>query len=170
MSMSPPSLTVAFSTWNVGAAAGSSSTAFTPGVDAWIKAGSASSSDVHVVVLQEVIDINSVLSYAANPFAAGSLNGLDDVLSTEPLLWEAAICAALPTHALVARKQLVGMVLWVLVSEKHKASCSSARVASIGTGALGAGNKGAVAASLTLYGSTIAFVGSHLAAGSKGAC
>lgn len=162
-------LSVAFSTWNVGAAAGADVAAAAPGVDGWLKAGGSAPSDIHIVTLQEVVDINSALSYASNPFASVSLDGLSDSMSAEAVRWEIALCAQLPAHRIVAKKQLVGMVLFVFVLEVHLASCASVRVASLGTGPLGAGNKGAVAASLSLYGSAVAVVGSHLAAGSKGA-
>jgi hypothetical protein len=58
------------------------------------------------------------------------------------------------------------MVLFVFVADQHVPFCT-ARVAAQGTGLLGMGNKGAVAASLQLYDSSVCMVCSHLAAGSK---
>ena len=95
-------------------------------------------------------------------------DGLSETVSSEAAVWEAAILAKLPGHRLVAKRQLVGIMLFVLVAEKHLPNCAAARVTQLGTGPLGAGNKGAAAASLILYGSTLCIIGAHLAAGSKG--
>ena len=57
-------LTISVSTWNVGASAGAQSTSTADGIDGWLHVGKA---DVHVIALQEVIDINSPLSYVGLP-------------------------------------------------------------------------------------------------------
>ena len=159
-------LTISVSTWNVGASAGAQSTSTADGIDGWLHVGKA---DVHVIALQEVIDINSPLSYVGLPsLYEAAQDGLSETVSSEAAVWEAAILAKLPGHRLVAKRQLVGIMLFVLVAEKHLPNCAAARVTQLGTGPLGAGNKGAAAASLILYGSTLCIIGAHLAAGSKG--
>lgn len=155
-------LTCAISTWNVGAAAGAEVAATTPGIDAWVLASQPTSADIHVIALQEACDINSPLAYLYNPLAGAA------AVSAGAAVWETAVTNFLPQHTVVAKQELVGMVLIVLVASPHVAACSAARVTHMGTGPLGAGNKGAVAASLTIYGSSICIICSHLASGSKG--
>ena len=165
-----PVLTCAVSTWNVGAA-DMGTTSKAAGVDGWLRVTGNAPADLHIVALQEVVDINSPLSYLS-PLSTfleeQTLDGLGEATSEGAAVWEAALRTYLPSHVLVARKQLVGIILFVFVGKQHAASCTSARVTQLGTGPLGAGNKGAVAASLGIYGSTACFVCSHLAAGSKG--
>ena len=148
-------------TWNVGACGAP------PPADAllpWLAGGAA---DVIAVGLQEAVDINSMLSYVGDLGSGGlSADGLDEPLAAEIVRWQAALAAALPGHRLLARKALVGMALFVFIAEAHARSCS-ARVAALGTGPLGAGNKGAVACSLRVHGSTLCLMCSHLAAGKK---
>ena len=60
-------LTVAISSWNVGASAGASAATAVPGIDRWLLAGASSAADVHVVALQEVIDINYAILVRAEP-------------------------------------------------------------------------------------------------------
>ena len=165
-------LSCAVSTWNVGAASDMGTTSQAAGVDGWLRATGNAPADIHVVALQELLDISSPLSYLS-PLSTlleeQALDGLLEAVSEGAVVWEATLRQLLPSHVLVARKQLVGMIIFVFVGAQHAASCTSARVTQIGTGPLGAGNKGAVAASLGIYGSTACFVCSHLAAGSKGA-
>ena len=160
-------VTAAISTWNV---------AVTPptadGIDAWLHTA-ASNVDIHVICLQEVIDINTPLAYMADAFggsggAATRADGLDGALAPEASLWGAHIVDRLPSFTLVARKQMIGICIFVLIAKPLAASCGPVRVAEIGTGPLGVGNKGAVAASLVVGGSTLCFVSAHLASGHKG--
>ena len=62
--------------------------------------------------------------------------------------------------------QLVGVCLFIFVSDEHIAACTDVAVDTCKTGAKGkAGNKGGVAVRLRLYDSSICFVCAHLAAG-----
>ena len=164
------SLSCAVSTWNVAAMPGAAASA--SGADAWVRAGRSEPADVHVVCLQEAVDIDSPVSYLSNPLvgwnASEAPDGLLEPLSTDVAAFETALRAMLPSHVLIAKKQLVGIVLFIFVKQQHAAACTAARVAHIGAGPFGAGNKGAVAASFRLYGTTVCFVCSHLPAGAKG--
>ena len=160
--MDSDKLTIAVSTWNVGAAAGAQATTSAAGVDAWLRAGQPSTADVHVVALQEVVDIKSPLSYVFNP-----LSMHHKTLSSEAVLWADELHKVMPSHVVVAKAELVGMVIFVLISAQHAAGCRSARVAHMGMGPLGAGNKGAVAASLSLYERSVCFICAHFASGTK---
>ena len=51
----------------------------------------------------------------------------------------------------MACRQLMGLLLLVYVRSAHLPHCRPTRTAALGTGLLGAGNKGAVAASLRLH-------------------
>ena len=96
------------------------------------------------------------------------LDGLSEPLSREAAAWEASLTNKLSSsHVLVAKKQQVGSAIFVFVSESLAGSCA-ARIAAIGTGPLGAGNKGAVAASLFVRGTWMCLLCVHLAAGNKG--
>ena len=62
--------------------------------------------------------------------------------------------------------QLVGVCLFVFVSDDHIAACTDVAVDVCKTGAKGkAGNKGGVAVRFRLYDNSICFVCAHLAAG-----
>lgn len=167
-------LSISVCTWNVGS---SHAAVKDPGIHAWLCAGRQAPTDVHIVALQEVLDLASPVSYVKNPIGGLLANPVGGLLGSNPpvgevsgeaTLWDATLRKALPSHVLVARKQLVGIVLFVFVAQEHAEACTSARVTQLGTGLLGAGNKGAVAASLALYGSTVCVVCAHLAAGTKG--
>ena len=104
----------------------------------------AESADVYAVGLQEVVDLT------AQNLSAGAGN----TLSASASLWEASISARLfhgragGAYVLLARKQLVGLLLLVFVKAEH-AAFARAAATSAGTGVLGLlGNKGAVAVSL----------------------
>jgi len=134
--------------------------------------GTAASGDVYAIGLQEVVNISSLSAYTNNALymALGETtsNGLSDGVVDQVLLWQHALADALPGCSLVARKVLVGMTLFVFVRLEHLPFCA-VRVSAFGTGPLGAGNKGAVAASIHLYGSTLCLVSPHLASGSNAA-
>jgi hypothetical protein len=195
MATSSKDLVFAVSTWNVGASSGASVTSQAEGLDAWLRAATTTAADIHIVAFQEIININEAYSYvetAINPLNAparamgvlGGLDnglfgglffdkkadGLDEPLSAEADMWEMEVCKRLATYKLVAKQQLVGMMVFVLVAQQHADECTSVRVTYKGTGPLGVGNKGGVAVSLGLYGSTVCIINSHLAAGSEGAC
>ena len=161
-------LTLLAGTWNVGAEAPPSAETLRD----WLGISPTRCADVYAIGLQEVVDINSPLAYmdVVTPVLSmvrdGEVNGLDDASPAQVSRWLAAIAAVLPTHMLVARKALVGMVTFVFVVEQHARFCS-ARVVALGTGPLGAGNKGAVGCSLHVYGSTLCILNSHLTAGKK---
>ena len=159
----------AIGSWNLGAAKGVAAAAE---LDAWLNLAEAP--DLVAVALQEAVDINSPFSYLGVPpnvtkllSDAPRLDGLDEWLSAEALAWQMALSEKLPKHTLVAKKQQIGNVLFVFATKALAPQCA-ARVAAIGTGPLGAGNKGAVAASLVLQGSTLCILCAHLAAGNKG--
>lgn len=165
------SLKVAVCTWNV---AGSAS-APAADLNAWLHIGERP--DIIAVHIIEAMNINNPLSYSqqfntvvANSFSdTPRADGLSEPLSHEAATWEAALTNRLQsTHRLVARKQQVGTCIFVFATEEQASACI-ARIAAIGTGPLGAGNKGAVAASLSLRGgSTLCLLCAHLAAGNKG--
>ena len=164
-------ITASVSTWNVCA---SSSAPENPALDAWLHV--ADKPDIIAVLLVEVVDINNPLSYLAGvPNVVGSifdtqprLDGLSEPVTAEAAAWEVSLAKHLPNHVLMARKQQVGNLALVFVAMPLVASCSNARVAAIGTGPLGAGNKGAVGISLGVHGSTLCLLCAHLAAGTKG--
>jgi endonuclease/exonuclease/phosphatase family metal-dependent hydrolase len=166
-------LSVSVSTWNVGA---STAAAFSKDIDQWLHLAG-TGIDVHAIALQEVVDINSPATYfewhlKELTASVTRQDGLDDEASApDPVCsWDHSLMERMKrtNQVLVARKRLVGMMLYVFVAEEHAASCAGARVAALGTGLLGAGNKGAVAASLRLYGSLVCIVCAHLASGHKG--
>ena len=153
-------LTLCVRTWNVGATPPPSG-----GLESWIMPSE--TGDVYAIGLQEVVDINTPITYL-RPSLLWPNSGLPlEDLPGEAASWQRAIAHLLPGYSLVAHNVLVGMLLFVFVRDEHEPFCS-ARVAALGTGPLGAGNKGAVAASIRLYGSTLCIVSSHLAAGATG--
>ena len=79
------SLVCSVCTWNVGAGTGSDASAASTGVGDWLRAGRAAPADVQVVALQEVVDINSAVSYLYSPAALWTyrLDGLDERLQRE---------------------------------------------------------------------------------------
>ncbi len=158
-------LRVAVSTWNVSAQDPPPST-FPHLLEPWLQADQRA--DLYAVALQEVVDINSPISYLGavpHMLSAGPLTDL----SAEAARWEESLADVLvPRCSLIARKQLVGLLLFVYVRADLAPDCAACTVSGVGTGPLGVANKGAVAASLTVCGSTICFVCAHLAAGSSG--
>ena len=76
----------AVSTWNVGAADGAHVTTSAPGIDQWLRVTSEAPADMHVVALQEVININNPLSYVGVPLPGGVSDGLHEpcLLYTSP--------------------------------------------------------------------------------------
>lgn len=129
--------------------------------------------DVYAIALQEVVDINGFGAYAGHmaysAFGGGdaAVDGLNDGVMDEVLRWQHLLFEVLSGYKLVARKALVGMTIFVFVRFEHLPFCN-ARVSALGTGPLGLGNKGAVAVSLQLYGSSLCLVGVHLASGTSG--
>ena len=117
--------------------------------------------DVYAVGLQEVVELS------AQNLAAGA----SGQLSAAAAAWEARIDQEISeacgdeTYTKVACRQLMGLLLLVYVRTEHLPHCRPTRTAALGTGLLGAGNKGAVAVSLRLHSSSIAFVCAHLASG-----
>ena len=68
-------------------------------------------------------------------------------------------------YSKIASKQLVGMLIIVLVHQKHKDAISEISSEYVGCGILGMmGNKGGVGVRLRLYDSYLTFINSHLAA------
>jgi len=145
-------LSVVVSSWNVG-----NTVPPEESLAEWL--ASAPGADVHAVALQEVVDLNHPLSYSSYYGADG--------LSRQAAAWEARISAEISSYERVACRQLVGMVLLVYVSSAL-APFVSADVQAAGTGPLGFGNKGAIAATLLLKGSSLTFLCCHLAAGKEG--
>lgn len=148
----PEPLQVVVASWNVGCTEPPPES-----LAAWLE--SACGADVYAVALQEVVDLNSPVSYCSCCGGGG--------LSKEAVGWEERISAELLSYERVACRQLVGMVLLVYVSAAL-APFVSADVQAAGTGPLGFGNKGAVATTLLLKGSSLTFLCCHLAAGKKG--
>lgn len=139
-------------------------------LESWLN--DVSTSDVYAIALQEVVDINSPLTYldVATPlsslFGGISVDGLVGPISSAAASWQARLVEAFPGCTLLARQTLVGMALFVFVRDEHVRFCGTPRVMALGVGPLGAGNKGAAAASLYVYGSTLCIVCSHLSSGS----
>ncbi|EOD18218.1 hypothetical protein EMIHUDRAFT_432331 [Emiliania huxleyi CCMP1516] len=147
-----PALRIVVSTWNVAQTAPPAE-----GLGEWLGAGAGA--DIHAVALQEVVELDSVLSYCRCCAGGG--------LSRQAAAWEAAVSAELGSLERVASLQLVGMVLLVYVSPSLAPHVAvEAQLA--GTGPLRFGNKGAVAATLLFKGSSLTFLCCHLAAGKKG--
>lgn len=160
-------LTFGVSTWNVGGKRPppATSSGLVPETldPCWLLRGGAAERqcDVHVVGLQEVVDLS-----AGNVVRLEAGSG--GALSSAAAAWEAHVTAALGADEyvrLVAR-QLVGMLLLVYVRADLAPFVGRVASDAVGTGALGLlGNKGAVGASLTLHASSFAIVNCHLAAG-----
>ena len=147
-----PALRIVVSTWNVAQTAPPAE-----GLGEWLGAGAGA--DIHAVALQEVVELDSALSYCRCCAGGG--------LSRQAAAWEAAVSAELGSLERVASLQLVGMVLLVYVSPSLAPHVAvEAQLA--GTGPLRFGNKGAVAATLLFKGSSLTFLCCHLAAGKKG--
>jgi phosphatidylinositol-bisphosphatase len=152
MGTAPEPLQVVVASWNVGCTQPPPES-----LAVWLE--TACGADVYAVALQEVVDLNSPISYCSCHGAGG--------LSKEAAAWEERISAELSSHERMACRQLGGMVLLVYVSTAL-APFVSADVQAAGTGPLGFGNKGAIAATLLLKGSSLTFLCCHLAAGKKG--
>ena len=116
---------------------------------------------VYAVGLQEVVELT------AQNLTAGT-NGQ---LSAGAAAWEARIDQEVQAtcgndaYTKVASRQLVGLLLLVYVRTEQLPHCRPTRTAALGTGMLGVGNKGAVAASLRLHSSSICLVCAHLSSG-----
>mmetsp|Transcript_37223 Transcript_37223/g.120214 ORF Transcript_37223/g.120214 Transcript_37223/m.120214 type:complete len:380 (-) Transcript_37223:46-1185(-) len=147
-----PALRIVVSTWNVAQTAPPAE-----GLGEWLGAGAGA--DIHAVALQEVVELDSALSYCRCCAGGG--------LSRQAAAWEAAVSAELGSLERVASLQLVGMVLLVYVSPSL-APHVAVEAQMAGTGPLRFGNKGAVAATLFFKGSSLTFLCCHLAAGKKG--
>lgn len=117
--------------------------------------------DVYAVGLQEVVELS----------AQNLMAGTSGQLSADAAAWEVLIDQEISevcgdgTYTKVACRQLMGLLLLVYVRTEHLPHCRPTRTAALGTGLLGAGNKGAVAVSLRLHSSSVAFVCAHLASG-----
>ena len=159
------SLSLVCSTWNVGAA---DALPTADELHEWLHASGPH--DIVAISLQEAVDLNSPGSYIGAHSMWLEGGALSQPLSSQAAAWASAVSSALTGQSLVlvARRQLVGVLLLVYVRDRHAPNCY-ARVGMLGTGPLGVGNKGAVATSLLLYGgTTLCLVGCHLAAGTKG--
>ena len=144
----PSSLRLLVATWNVGCTAPPDS------LSDWLHAGRGS--HLVAVCLQEVQSLEAPLSYLSC-----------SRLSPLAQRWDESVGAALEGMERVAVRQLVGMLLLVYAASPL-APLLQVRTRAAGTGPLGAGNKGAVAATLLLRGSSLTFLCCHLAAGKKG--
>lgn len=143
-------LRLAVSTWNVSNTAPPSE-----GLSEWLRLSDRA--DFHAVALQEVVDLNHPLSYCC-----GSAS-----LSKQAAAWEARVSAELAGYERVACRQLVGLVLLIYVSPAL-APFTSVDAQAAGTGPLGFGNKGAIAATLLIKGTSLTIMCCHMAAGKKG--
>jgi len=123
-----PALRIVVSTWNVAQTAPPAE-----GLGEWLGAGAGA--DIHAVALQEVVELDSALSYCRCCAGGG--------LSRQAAAWEAAVSAELGSLERVASVQLVGMVLLVYVSPSL-APHVAVEAQMAGTGPLRFGNKGAV--------------------------
>jgi len=157
-------------TFNCGGHMPSAESSYVGELFAGVDFGDASSSlmqaDVVVVALQESCPL------------ALAVDITDTMAQMHHAAWAAAISRAL--HAtgregkaengnvafrMVAEKRLVGLQLLAFVKEEVAESVTNLRSACVRCGALGAGNKGAVAVSFTLFSTSFCFVDCHLAAG-----
>jgi phosphatidylinositol-bisphosphatase len=141
--------TVFVGTWNVNGKLSSED------LGAWLLGGG--DTDLYVIGLQEV-------DLSAEAFLLNE--------STRESLWTASVESCLlnrpVSYRRVAVKQMVGILLCVYARSDWFNVIRDVSVDSAGCGILGMmGNKGAVAARLRLFDSTLCFVNSHLAADSK---
>ena len=67
-------------------------------------------------------------------------------------------------YSMLKSVRLVGMLLLVFIKEQLRKYVTNIRVGSVGTGPLGAGNKGGVGVRMTFHETDICFVNSHLPA------
>lgn len=88
-------------------------------------------------------------------------------------MWETEISRALEkfgTFHRIVEERLVGMKLLAFVREDLASHVGQVSVGKFGCGALGAGNKGATAASFTIFSTSFCLVNVHLPAGAKVGC
>ncbi len=112
--------------------------------------------------LQEAVDLS------AQNISAGA----QTELSKGAAQWETRVGAAFATahgagtYVQLASHQLVGILLLLYVRKDHVDACEWLRTDAAGTGILGVlGNKGAVAVSIGLHGSSICILNAHMAHG-----
>lgn len=113
---------------------------------------------LYVLGLQEIVDITS---------AAEALRSYSDPQPTGK--WKRAVEDALPKgYQLVAEQQLIGLYLVIYASPSVAPIISSVSTSKVGTGLMGFGNKGGIAARIVLGETTrMVFVNCHLAAGTE---
>lgn len=113
---------------------------------------------LYVLGLQEIVDITS---------AAEALRSYSDPQPTGK--WKRAVEDALPKgYQLVAEQQLIGLYLVIYASPSVAPIISSVSTSKVGTGLMGFGNKGGIAARIILGETTrMVFVNCHLAAGTE---
>lgn len=113
---------------------------------------------LYVLGLQEIVDITS---------AAEALRSYSDPQPTGK--WKRAVEDALPKgYELVAEQQLIGLYLVIYASPSVAPLISSVSTSKVGTGLMGFGNKGGIAARIILGETTrMVFVNCHLAAGTE---
>ena len=137
---------------------------------AWLFAPGSSAehdlADVYAVGFQEIVELNP------------KNVALSDAQSAKrSVQWEAAILAKLNArnpsdstarYVAVASEHLVGILLCVFVKRRYAAHVRCVASATAGVGMFGvAGNKGGAAVRMQLYGTTLCFISSHLAAHRK---
>lgn len=113
---------------------------------------------LYVLGLQEIVDITS---------AAEALRSYSDPQPTGK--WKRAVEDALPKgYQLVTEQQLIGLYLVIYASPSVAPIISSVSTSKVGTGLMGFGNKGGIAARIILGETTrMVFVNCHLAAGTE---
>lgn len=113
---------------------------------------------IYVLGLQEIVDITS---------AAEALRSYSDPQPTGK--WKRAVKDALPKeYQLVTEQQLIGLYLVIYASPSVAPIISSVSTSKVGTGLMGFGNKGGIAARIILGETTrMVFVNCHLAAGTE---
>ncbi|TGZ83681.1 DNase I-like protein [Ascodesmis nigricans] len=149
--LSPKTVTVQVSTWNIGSFESAHD------LPEWLPKVSKSPEqvDIYALALQEVVDVTNTQNF---------LRYIDPKIA---LSWKAHAQNALPAgYECVASTQLIGMLLMVFVSPRIADSTTNVSVSNVGTGLMGyVGNKGGVGVRIVL-GDTLrlVFVNCHLAA------
>mmetsp|Transcript_6235 Transcript_6235/g.9051 ORF Transcript_6235/g.9051 Transcript_6235/m.9051 type:complete len:807 (-) Transcript_6235:128-2548(-) len=149
-------------TWNVNAKGKGES------LDSWLCSGWGQNGeyapDIVVVGLQEMVDLNAVNVAVDNKSAQRCQHWVERIKAT---LNDFRNSGNDPNRAynLIAQKYLVGLLICVLVKNKHSSRVKHVHTDSVGVGVMGMmGNKGGVSTRLQFYDSTICIVNSHLAA------
>ena len=113
---------------------------------------------IYALGLQEIVEVSLGLDY---------LRSFSDTAPAQK--WKRVMEDSLPEgYVHVAEQQLVGMLLLIFASPKVAPQISHISTTYLGTGMLGYGNKGAVAARIVLGEATrLVFINCHLAAGAE---